>query len=123
MQRNITDEEIDEDKETHDLKSVEEYKFVNTFHDTAAAQALGTYGHRVITHNLFSKDFRITDYNYHEQFNSTIHADFTNDIGKEGTRPTIRGNPVDFDNKNVSDYAESMVSLSSTTQFLHNEAI
>ena len=121
MPQNITDEEIDEDKELHDLRSVEEYKFVNTFHDTAAAQALGTYGHRVITHNLFSKDFRITDYNYHEQFNSTIHADFTNDIGKEGTKPTIRGNPVDFDNKNVSDYAESMVSLLPTTQFLHND--
>jgi len=121
MPRNITDDKIEEDKVIHDLKSVESYKFINTFHDTAAAQALGTYGHRVITHNLFSKDFRINDYNYHEQFNNTIHADFTNDIGKDGVEPTIRGNPVDFDNFNVSDYAESMVSLIPTTQFLHND--
>jgi len=121
MPQNITDEKIDEPKEIHDLKSVEEYKFVNTFHDAAAAQALGTYGHRVISHNLFTKDFLITDYNYHEQFNSTIHADYTNDVGKGGTKPAIRGNPVDFDNFNVSDYAESMVTLSPTTQFLHNE--
>ena len=121
MPRNITDDKIEEDKVIHDLKSVESYKFINTFHDTAAAQALGTYGHRVITHNLFSKDFRINDYNYHEQFNNTIHADFTNDIGKDGVEPTIRGNPVDFDNFNVSDYAESMVSLIPTTRFLHND--
>ena len=121
MPRNITDDKIEEDKVIHDLRSVESYKFINTFHDTAAAQALGTYGHRVITHNLYAKDFKQTDYNYHEQFNNTIHADFTNDIGKDGVEPTIRGNPVDFDNFNVSDYAESMVSLYPTTQFLHNE--
>ena len=120
MPRNITDDKIEEDKVIHDLRSVESYKFINTFHDTAAAQALGTYGHRVITHNLYAKDFKQTDYNYHEQFNNTIHADFTNDIGKDGVEPTIRGNPVDFDNFNVSDYAESMVSLLPTTQFLHS---
>ena len=121
MPRNITDDKVDEAKEIHDLRSVESYKFINTFHDTAAAQALGTYGHRVITHNLFNKDFRTTDYNYHEQFNNTIHADYTNDIGKGGIEPAIRGNPVDFDNFNVSDYAESMVSLLPTTRFLHND--
>jgi len=109
-----------ETKELHDLKSVEEYKFVNTFHDTAAAQALGTYGHRVISHNLFAKDFKETDWNYHEQFNQTVHADHQGNKG--ATNPTVSGNPVDFDNNNVSDYAESMVSLQPTTQFLHNEA-
>ena len=46
--QNITDEEV-EDKITHDLQSVESYKFINQSHDTAAAQALGTYGHRVIS--------------------------------------------------------------------------
>mgnify|MGYP007000042302 CR=1 len=45
--QNITDDNVDEPKELHDLKSVESYKFMNTFHDTAAAQALGAYGHRV----------------------------------------------------------------------------
>ena len=121
MPRNIKDEEIDEDKETHDLKSVEEYKFVNTFHDTAAAQALGTYGHRVISHNLFAKDFKSTDWNYHNEFNQTVHADQEGN-DKSTTNPTVSGNPVDFDNNNVSDYSESMVSLQPTTQFLHNEA-
>ena len=86
MPQNITDDTIVEKdkktgkikevpKEIHDLKSVEEYKFVNTFHDTAAAQALGTYGHRVISHNLFAKDFKETDWNYHREFNQTVHAD------------------------------------------------
>ena len=54
MPQNITDPEITEPKEIHDLKSVESYEFLNTFHDTAAAQAVGTYGHRVITHNLYN---------------------------------------------------------------------
>ena len=121
MPQNITDEKIDEPKEIHDLKSVEEYKFVNTFHDTAAAQALGTYGHRVISHNLFAKDFKSTDWNYHNEFNQTVHADQEGG-DKSATNPTVSGNPVDFDNNNVSDYAESMVSLQPTTQFLHNEA-
>ena len=120
MPQNITDEKIDEPKEIHDLKSVEEYKFVNTFHDTAAAQALGTYGHRVISHNLFAKDFKETDWNYHNEFNQTVHAD-QEESDKSTTNPTVSGNPVDFDNNNVSDYSESMVSLQPTTQFLHNE--
>ena len=109
------------DQVIQDLKSVEEYKFINTFHDTAAAQALGTYGHRVISYNLYSKAFKTTDYHYHDQFDETVHADYTNDLGLTGTNPQIRDNPVDFDNLGVSDYAESMVSLSPTTQFLHNE--
>ena len=115
------------DQVIQDLKSVEEYKFINTFHDTAAAQALGTYGHRVISYNLYSKAFKTTDYHYHDQFDKTVHADYTNDLGLTGTNPQIRDNPVDFDvnpdgtGKGVSDYAESMVSLSPTTQFLHNE--
>ena len=121
MPQNITDEKIDEPKEIHDLKSVEEYKFVNTFHDTAAAQALGTYGHRVISHNLFAKDFKSTDWNYHNEFNQTVHAD-QEGSDKSTTNPTVSGNPVDFDNNNVSDYSESMVSLHPTTQFLHNDA-
>ena len=126
MPQNITDESVTDKKgneipkEIHDLKSVEEYKFVNTFHDTAAAQALGTYGHRVISHNLFAKDFKSTDWNYHNEFNQTVHAD-QEGSDKSETNPTVSGNPVDFDNNNVSDYSESMVSLQPTTQFLHND--
>ena len=126
MPQNITDESVTDKKgneipkEIHDLKSVEEYKFVNTFHDTAAAQALGTYGHRVISHNLFAKDFKSTDWNYHNEFNQTVHAD-QEGSDKSETNPTVSGNPVDFDNNNVSDYSESMVSRQPTTQFLHND--
>jgi hypothetical protein len=132
--RNITDPELEESgdpsdgKVMQDLRSVETYKFINNFHDTAAAQALGTYGHRVISYNLYNKSFTPTDYNYHKEFNKTVHADYTDDAGLTGTAPQVRENPVDFDvkqngegHKGVSDYPESMVSLSPTTQFLHNE--
>ena len=133
--RNITDPaleastSINDNKVVQDLKSVETYKFINNFHDTAAAQALGTYGHRVISYNLYNKSFTPTDYNYHKEFNKTVHADYTDDAGLTGTAPQVRENPVDFDvkqdgegHKGVSDYAESMVSLSPTTQFLHDDA-
>ena len=130
--RNITDPALErekgETKVTQDLRSVETYKFVNNFHDTAAAQALGTYGHRVISYNLYNKSFTPVDYNYHKEFNKTVHVDYTDDAGLSGISPQVRDNPVDFDvkldgpgNKGVSDYPESMVSLSSTTQFLHDE--
>ena len=116
--QNITDEAI-EDKTLHDLQSVESYKFLNTSHDVAAAQALGTYGHRVISYNLYDKSFNQANYHYHDQFNETIHADFTNEEGS-ANKHAVRGNPVDFDNLGVSDYAESMVTYMPTTQFLHS---
>ena len=113
------DDQVDEVK--LELEAVESYKFINTFHDTAAAQALGTYGHRVITHNLYDKSYNTTDYNYHDQYNETMHADSIQDVGMKQTEPAIRDNPVDFDNLGISEYPESMVTLMPTTQFLHNE--
>jgi hypothetical protein len=112
MPMNIKDETVEGDKISHDYTSVETYKFINNFHDTAANQALGTYGHRVITYNIFNKSYLTTDYNYHDEFPETKHTN-------EG--PAITSSPVDFDNAAVSDYAESRVSLQPTTQFLHDE--
>ena len=112
MPMNIKDDTIEGDKITHDYTSVETYKFINNFHDTAANQALGTYGHRVITYNIFDKSFATTDYNYHDEFLETKHTD-------EG--PVVTSSPVDFDNSAVSEYPESLVSLQPTTQFLHDE--
>ena len=116
--QNITDDKI-EDKTLDDLSSVESYKFLNTSHDVAAAQALGTYGHKVISYNLYDKSFNTSEYHYHDQFNDTIHADFTNEEGS-ANKHAVRGNPVDYDNRSLSDYADSMVSLIPTTQFLHS---
>jgi len=101
------------DKILHDLTSVEEYKFINNFHDVAANTALGTYGHRVITHNLFNKSYKIDDYHYHNRFNQIKHTD--------GPNPAIVDTPVDFDDKNVSDYPESRVTVMATTQYAHGE--
>ena len=121
MPQNITDPDISEDKVIHDLRSVESYEFLNTFHDTAANQALGTYGHRVITYNMYGKEFQTTDFHYHNQFNQTIHTDFNNDTSTEN-KPAIRDNPVDYDNKSVSDYPESMITLMPNTQYAHGDA-
>ena len=94
-------------------QSVEDYKFVNNFHDVAANTALGTYGHRVITHNIYDKSYKIDDYHYHNQYGDTGHAD--------GNNPPIVTTPVDFDDKGISDYPESRVTVMPTTQFAHGK--
>jgi hypothetical protein len=120
MPLNIDDPNID-NKIEHEYKSVESYRFVNNFHDVAANTVGGTYGHRVITHNLFDKSYREDDYNYHLQFPSTEHTDkgYNYAIGESDVDETPM-NLVDSTSK-VSDYPESRVSLQSTTRFLHNE--
>ena len=128
--QNMTDENLTDNKDTEKMdtpdqrlfqqQSVESYRIVNNFHDTAANTALGTYGHRVITHNIFRKDFSTNDYHYHNQYGRTVHTDF-NYKESSDDKFVVVDTPVDFDQKSVSDYPESRVSLVPTTQFLHNE--
>ena len=120
MPLNITDPDVG-DRIEHEYKSVESYKFENTFHDVAANTIGGTYGHRVITYNLFNKSYQTDDYNYHESFGVTKHSE-------EGAdKFAVSDSNVDQTPKSrsgtskVSDYPESRVSLQSTTQFLHDE--
>ena len=94
-------EEQQVDKIEHDLQTVEEYEFTNTFHDVAANTALGTYGHRVISYNFFDKSFTEKDYHYHNKFAETKHADFTKSQF-DGEKYAIASTPVDFDNKDDS---------------------
>ena len=107
-----------EDKVKEGFKKVENYKFLNNFHDVAANTAMGTYGHRVITHNIYDKSYKIDDYHYHNSFHQTEHTE---------NNPAITGSAVDYDviegkapqQKGVSDYPESRVSLWPTTQYAH----
>ena len=111
-----------EDTVIEGYKNIENYKFTNNFHDVAANTALGTYGHRVITHNIYDKSYREDDYHYHNSFDDTAHAE---------DWPAVVDTPVDYDtvdlpnNKNrqkgVSDYPEARVTLQPTTRFAHNE--
>ena len=109
------------DRALQELRTIEEYEFVNNFHDVAANTVLGTYGHRVITYNLFDKNIETNDYHYHDQFTESKHTDSTTSQF-DGERYAIAPSPVDYDNElNVSDFPESRVSLQPTTRFLHNE--
>jgi hypothetical protein len=126
MPMNITDPNID-DKIEHDFKSVESYRFINTFHDVAANTLLGTYGHRVISHNLYDKSYDIADYHYHDDFGTSKHSEHT-DSRFDAEKFAISDSNVDErpadevrGTSSVSDYAESRVSLQSTSQFLHNQ--
>ena len=102
-------------------ESVEEYQFVNNFHDVVANTTLGTYGHRVISHNLFDKSYDIADYNFHNKFSKTPHADT---VENSYNKSPIANTPVDYDNNDgISDYAESRVSLQATTPFLHDREV
>ena len=105
--------------------NIESYKFLNNFHDVAANTALGTYGHRVITHNIYDKSYREDDYHYHNQYHTTAHTEGADN-------PAITSSPVDYDivddpnlsvnqQKGVSDWPESRVSVQPTTRFAHGD--
>jgi hypothetical protein len=108
------DGNLEKSKVVYDYTNVESYKFINNFHDVAMNQAMGVYGHRVITHNLFNKSYKVSDYHYHNYFDDTLHVDTSN-------APAVVDTPVDYDNKSVSDYPESRVTVMATTQFSHDE--
>ena len=113
MPMNVNATGDDATKIEQDYKSVEQYRFINNFHDVLFNQAAGTYGHRIITHNIYNKSYKKDDYHYHNYYAETKHAD--------GPNPAIVSTPVDFDDKSVSDYPESRVTVMATTQFAHNE--
>ena len=108
------------DRITENYKNVKEYRFTNNFHDVAANTTLGTYGHRVITHNIYNKSYKIDDYHYHNRWNETKHLE---------KYPAIADSPVDYDTvdgdsglqKNVSDWPESRVSLQSTAPYINSD--
>ena len=109
------------DRALQELRTIEEYEFANNFHDVAANTVLGTYGHRVITYNLFDKNIETNDYHYHDQFNESKHTDSTTSQF-DGERYAIAPSPVDYDNElTISDFPEARVSLQPTTRFLHGE--
>ena len=120
VQAMVKNPHVDEDKVKEGFKRVESYKFVNNFHDVAANTALGTYGHKVITHNIYNKSYKIDNYHYHKSFHETGHTD---------NNPAITGSAVDYDvvegaaprQKGVSDYPEARVSLWATTQYAHGD--
>ena len=110
-----------QDKIERSYESVEKYEFVNNFHDVAANTILGTYGHRVISHNLFDKNYNVNDYHFHNEFRDTPHTDTIED---SKNKFPISNTPVDYDNNdNISDYAESRVSLQTTSPFLHDKEV
>jgi len=107
-------------KVLEDYEAVEEYSFMNNFHDVAANTAIGTYGHNVITHNIYNKSYKETAWNYHNEFGLTKHSeDKTEESAADKFQ--VADTPVDFDQNNVSDYPNSRISLLGTTQYLHNE--
>ena len=114
-------ESTDQSQVERGYESVEEYQFINNFHDVVANTTLGTYGHRVISHNLFDKSYDVSDYHFHNKFNRTPHTDT---VENTDNKSPIAHTPVDYDNNDgISDYAESRVSLQTTTPFLHDKEV
>jgi len=112
----------EQDKIEKEYESVESYEFINNFHDVVENTILGTYGHRVISHNLFDKSYDVSDYNFHKEYRKTPHTD-TVGLGANNKFP-IMDTPVDYDNaKNLSDFKESRVSLQTIAPFLHDKDV
>ena len=75
----------------------------------------------MISHNLFDKNYNVNDYHFHNEFRDTPHTDTIED---SKNKFPISNTPVDYDNNdNVSDYAESRVSLQTTSPFLHDKEV
>ena len=107
------------DRIIENYKNVRDYKFTNNFHDVAANTALGTYGHRIITHNIYNKSYKIDDYHYHNKWNETSHLeDFPSIVDSPVDYDTLEGTPYQ---KGVSDYPESRVSLQSTSPYINSD--
>ena len=121
MPMNVNDDTI-KDKMNHDYQSVESYRFVNNFHDIAANTALGTYAHTAITYNFYDKSYTPSVYNYELEYGMTKHTDHTADRFAKEKYAVAAESIVDTDDKKISDYAESRVSLLPTTQFLHGDS-
>ncbi len=120
MPMNVNDETI-EDKMNHDYQSVESYRFVNNFHDIAANTTLGTYAHKAITYNMFDKSYNESIYNYELDYMRSKHTDQTADRFAKEKYAVAAESIVDTDDKKISEYPDSRVSLQTTTQFLHDE--
>ena len=120
MPMNVNDETID-DKMNHDYQSVESYRFVNNFHDIAANTPLGTYAHKAITYNLFDKSYDESIYNYEIDYMRSKHTDQTADRFAKEKYAVAAESIVDTDDKKISEYPDSRVSLQATTKFLHDE--
>tara|TARA_Y100000310_G_scaffold222080_1_gene223728 strand:+ start:141 stop:1622 length:1482 start_codon:yes stop_codon:yes gene_type:complete len=118
--RKATDGQTEEkDKVIQDLEAVQKYEFINNY-DTMAHQGLGTYGHKVITHNIYDKSYSAYNWRYHNWYSEFKHADDTGH-GDHDKYPIAKV-PVDYDGeKTVSDFPDSMVTLQPTTQYLHGE--
>ncbi len=115
------------DKVMEGFRNVEKYKFLNNIHDVATNTTLGTYGHTVITHNIYNKSYKKDKYHYHNSYKATGHTDSDPEHSWMGG-PSITDSPVDYDvvdgetrQKGVSDFAESRISLTATTRFAHGE--
>ena len=62
---------------------------------------------------LFDKSYTESDYSYHNHYKDTNHVD--------GNKVPVVSTPVDFDDKGISDYPESKVSVVPTSRFVHGE--
>ena len=117
-------------KEVVHTYNVESFDFINQF-DSLKNQALGTYASKVITYNIYDKQYSTINYNYHREYRKFMHTDTLGSSTR--TNYPIAPNPVDHDqreggipgqgygDKSVSDYPESRVILQPSTRFLHNE--
>jgi len=56
------------------MYNVDEYEFIQHY-DTAAQQAGGTYGSKVIMHNIYDKSYEIKSYEYHKEFSKHFQTD------------------------------------------------
>ena len=101
-----------------EMQTVDGFTIENQF-DTIKNLRNGVYASRTIAHDLMNKTFTNFDYDYNMEFNKNFHTEHDGNGGKSDNKSIAP--MINYEGKQFSDFAETVLYLQSTTTKIHNE--
>ena len=100
----------------NEMQQVIKYKIISQF-DTLKNLRNGVYASKLITHDLLTKTFVETDFNYLNEYENQIHTDNS----KDGTKTVDKGILPNYvrEGKSFADFAESTLYIHPDTSATH----
>lgn len=102
-----------------DLSTLQEYKILRT-NDLLANYATGMLSSTHYTHDIHTKTWTKTEYNYFDEFEKTKHVDEKEDT-KQNFGPFYSKTPTTLDGKKISEYTQSKIYVSPRDTKLHSK--
>lgn len=103
-----------------DLATIADYKIIES-NDLIANTATGMLASTHYTHDIHTKTFTKTEFNYFDQFDKKFHVDEFED-SKQQLGPFYSQTPETINNKSVSDHPQSKIFVSSRATKLHSQS-